>query len=215
MRSNVCPISGQSEKEELFNTITHFIGFVLSLIGFFYLIMISVKAENPWAVVSSSVYGVTLVLLYAASTYYHGCKTPKQKQTLKVIDHACIYLLIAGSYTPFTLGPLREFGGSNIMTIEWTIAIIGISLKLINVEKFQTLSLLAYLGMGWLVVFSYETLMSQMPTNAIMWLVIGGLSYTFGTIFYICDKLPYNHGIWHLFVLFGSISHYFCVLLII
>ena len=212
MTINACPISGQSEKEERFNTITHFIGFVLSLIGFFYLIMISINAKNPWAIISSSVYGSTLVLLYGASTYYHGCKTLKQKQFLKVIDHACIYLLIAGSYTPFTLGPLREFGGWNIMTIEWTIAIVGISLKLINVERFQTISLLAYLGMGWLVVFSYEALVSQIPADAIVWLVIGGLSYTLGTLFYIWDRLPYNHGIWHLFVLFGSAAHYICVL---
>ena len=152
------------------------------------------------------------MLLYAASSYYHSRQTLEQKQTFKIIDHACIYLLIAGSYTPFTLGPLREFGGWNLMAIEWTIAIIGITLKIIAVDRLQMVSLLAYLGMGWLVVFSYETLMEQMPATAVTWLIIGGLSYTIGTIFYIWDKLPYNHGIWHLFVLFGSASHYICVL---
>lgn len=210
--SVICPISGQSENEERFNTATHFFGLVLSLIGYIYLLMLSVKSENYLTIISSSVYGATLVLLYAASTYYHKAKIPAQKQTFKIIDHACIYLLIAGSYTPFTLGPLREYNGYHLMAIEWTIAIIGIALKIIAVDRLQIVSLFAYLGMGWLVVFSYETLMREISPESIFWLVAGGLSYTFGTVFYLWDRLPYNHGIWHLFVLGGSICHYICVL---
>lgn len=209
---NVCPISGESEKEELFNSITHFFGFLLSLIGFVYLMILSIETANSWYIISSSIYGATLVLLYAASTYYHSCQTLNQKRILQIVDHACIYLLIAGSYTPFTLGPLREFGGWNLMTVEWTIAILGIIFKIVAGDKFKVVSLLAYLAMGWLVVFSFEALLLQTPTEAIIWLILGGLSYTLGTVFYVWDDLPYNHGIWHLFVLFGSISHYFCIL---
>lgn len=212
LTSDICPISGQSENEERFNILTHFLGLLLSLIGYVYLLMLSIKSENYLTIISSSIYGATLILLYAASTAYHKAKTVKQKQAFKIIDHACIYLLIAGSYTPFTLGPLLEHGGYHLMGVEWTIAIIGIALKIIAVEKFQIVSLLGYLGMGWLVVFSYETLMLQMSEDAIFWLVAGGLSYTFGTLFYIWDKLPYNHGIWHLFVLAGSVCHYISVL---
>jgi hemolysin III len=212
MNDILCPISGQTKKEERFNTFTHFLGFILSVIGFFYLIIVSIQSENMWTLFSSIVYGLTLMLLYGASSYYHSRQTLEQKQTFKIIDHACIYLLIAGSYTPFTLGPLREFNGWKIMAIEWMIAIIGITLKIIAVDRFQKISLLAYLGMGWLVVFSYDTLMLQMPATAVFWLIAGGISYTVGTCFYIWDRLPFNHGIWHLFVLMGSLSHYICVL---
>ncbi len=212
INSGICPISGQSENEERFNTITHFFGLLLSVMGYAYLLIISIETENYWTIVSSSIYGATLILLYAASTAYHKAKTSDQKQTFKIIDHACIYLLIAGSYTPFTLGPLREYGGYNLMAIEWMIAIFGIALKIIAVDRFQIVSLLGYLGMGWLVVFSYETLMQQMTEEGIFWLIAGGFSYTFGTLFYVWDRLPYNHGIWHLFVLSGSACHYVCVL---
>lgn len=211
----LCPISLQSEKEEQFNTLTHLFGFILSIGGLIYLMQVSFATGDIWTITSSFVYSTTLVMLYGASTFYHKCQELKLKRKLKIMDHACIYLLIAGSYTPFTLGPLREFNGWNLMTIEWVIAIIGITLKIIAVEKFQIISLLAYLGMGWLVVFSYETLMNEMSLQAISWLVAGGISYTLGTIFYVWEKLPYNHGIWHLFVLAGSACHYFCVLSLI
>lgn len=212
---DVCPISGESEQEELFNSITHFFGLLLSFIGFIYLVRLSLQAADEWALISSSIYGATLTLLYAASTYYHSCKTLKLKQTFQIVDHACIYLLIAGSYTPFTLGPLREYGGWNLMAIEWTIAGLGIIMKIVAGDKFKVISLLAYLAMGWLVVFSFNDLLEQIPMQALVWLIVGGLSYTLGTLFYVWDNLPYNHGIWHLFVLFGSISHYFCILKLI
>jgi len=188
---------------------------LLSLIGISYLMWLSILSTNILAMISSSVYGITLIMLYGASTYYHGCKTPDQKKTLKIVDHACIYLLIAGSYTPFTLGPLKDFGGLDILAIEWAIATVGITLKIFAVDKFQILSLIAYLAMGWLVIFSYSTLVEQMPAQSMQLLFIGGLSYTLGTIFYVWNKLPFNHGIWHLFVLGGSVSHYFCVLSLI
>ena len=173
---------------------------------------LSILSTNILAMISSSIYGITLIMLYGASTFYHGCKTRDQKKLLKIVDHACIYLLIAGSYTPFTLGPLKDFGGLDMLAIEWAIATVGITLKIFAVDKFQILSLLAYLAMGWLVIFSYNTLVEQMPAQSMYLLFAGGLSYTAGTIFYVWDKLPFNHGIWHLFVLGGSVSHYFCVL---
>lgn len=214
MNQTTCPISGQSKLEERFNTITHLVGLLLSLVGFTYLLSISFELENRSALISSSIYGTTLVLLYAASTYYHCCQTLEKKRILKIFDHVCIYLLIAGSYTPFTLGPLRDFGGWNLMITVWSIAFVGILLKVIAIHKFQLISLLAYLVMGWLVIFSFDTLSKQISTHALTWLIAGGLSYTIGILFYIWDKLPYNHGIWHLFVLTGSLCHYFCILLI-
>lgn len=177
--------------------------------------ILSSRAENAFAMVSSTVYGSTLIMLYGASTYYHSCNETGKKQKLKIIDHACIYLLIAGSYTPFTLGPLKDFGGPDLLALEWTIAFCGILLKVIAVDRFKVISLLGYLAMGWLVVFSYEILMEEISGQSLNFLFAGGLCYTVGTVFYVWDKLPYNHGIWHLFVLGGSICHYFSILSLI
>lgn len=210
-----CPISNQTLREERFNTLTHFFGLVLSVIGCIYLAMISSQSQNSWAFISSLVYGTTLLSLYAASTCYHHSKSLQQKQKFKIADHVCIYLLIAGSYTPFTLGPLLEFSGFQLLATVWTIALLGILLKIAAINRFQGLSLVIYLGLGWLVVFSFETLMEQMSLEAITWLIAGGISYTCGTIFYIFEKIPFNHGIWHLFVLAGSICHYFSILALI
>ncbi|HRD55618.1 MAG TPA: hemolysin III family protein [Parachlamydiaceae bacterium] len=213
--SVICPISLQSDKEELFNVQTHFFGLLFSLIGFIYLMHLAALSEDLWKVASSLLYGTTLILLYTASTYYHSSQTIEKKKRLKIADHACIYLLIAGSYTPFTLGPLREFNGWNLMGIEWSIALIGIIFKVFFIDKFQIVSLFAYLIMGWLVVFSFETLTNEISVKALYWLVAGGISYTAGTVFYVWNSLPFNHGIWHLFVLAGSICHYFCILQLI
>lgn len=210
--SIICPISLQTKNEELFNVQTHFFGLLLSLIGFIYLMHLAVLSQDKWKIISSLLYGTTLILLYAASTYYHSSQTIEEKKRFKIADHACIYLLIAGSYTPFTLGPLREINGWNLMAIEWSIALTGIIIKIFFIDRFQSASLVAYLTMGWLVAFSFETLSNQIPMQALYWLVAGGLSYTIGTIFYVWDSLPFNHGIWHLFVLLGSACHYFCIL---
>ena len=211
----ICPISGESVKEEIFNHRTHLIGFFFSLIGFPILIVHSCLNGDAWQIAGYTVYGATLMLLYLASTYYHGCQKPHRKQTLKIIDHACIYLLIAGSYTPFTLGPLRETTGWTLLGIEWSIAVVGILFKIFTINRFQMLSLITYLLMGWLVVVCWATLMEALSPTAIALLCFGGLCYTLGAAFFMWESLPYNHGIWHVFVLGGSISHYFAILLLL
>lgn len=209
-----CPISGEFPKEELLNYWTHLLGFFLSLIGLVMLGVYAGKSGNSNLLISSLVYGGTLVLLYAASTCYHGCKKIHYKGLLKVFDHACIYLLIAGSYTPFAIGPLFNEGGVTLLYIEWGIATIGIAFKLFDVNRFTVLSLVSYLVMGWLVVFSVPTLLEVLPTLVLALMLVGGAFYTLGTIFFVWESLPFNHTIWHLFVLGGSICHYFAILLL-
>jgi hemolysin III len=215
MNSATCPISGESVKEERMNALTHFFGFLFSLAGLCYLLFISIPLKDNLKLISSLIYGSTLVLLYAASTFYHKSQCLKKKERYKILDHSCIYLLIAGTYTPFTLGPLMDFGGLNVMAVEWMIAIVGISIKIIAVHRFKIISLLAYLTMGWLCIFNIDILIDQLSSPALALLIAGGLSYTLGTLFYLWDSLPYNHTIWHLFVLAGSACHYFCILCLI
>lgn len=210
----ICPISGESVEEEAFNHRTHLIGLLFSLIGFPFLIIVSYMKGDVWLIVGNFIYGMTLIVLFMASTYYHGCKKLHHKSALQIADHACIYLLIAGSYTPFTLGPLRESTGLTLLSIEWGIAMAGILFKIFATNRFQMFSLITYLLMGWLVIVSWGTLMEAMSPTAIYLLCQGGLCYTLGTIFFGWESLPYNHGIWHVFVLIGSISHYFAIILL-
>lgn len=212
MNDMICPVSGETHLEERVNHFTHLFGVVLSLIGLPVLIVYGTLHGDFWHIASYSIYGVSLVLLYLASTYYHGCLCPEKKNKLRVVDHACIYLLIAGSYTPFALGPLRETSGWMLLGIEWGIAAAGILFKLFAIDRFQTLSLAGYLVMGWLVVFSWPTLMEELSPTSLALLVSGGLSYTFGVVFFAWASLPFNHAIWHLFVLGGSACHYFAIL---
>lgn len=210
-----CPVSGETWTEERLNHWTHVIGLVLSLMGFPILVVYSVLYGDWWSVASFSVYGITLVLLYVASTSYHGCKIEERKGKLRIIDHACIYLLIAGSYTPFTLGPLRETNGALLLTVEWSLAAIGILFKVFAFNRFQALSLIAYLLMGWLVVFSWPILSAKLTFFTLALLAAGGVSYTLGIVFFLWRTLPFNHAIWHLFVMGGSGCHYCAILLLI
>lgn len=215
MMHEICPISGETLREEKVNHWTHFIGLLFSLIGFPVLIVHSTLHGDAWHIAGYTIYGATLILLYFASTYYHGCKKLHHKGTLRIVDHACIYLLIAGSYTPFTLGPLRETSGWALLSIEWSIAVVGILFKIFAINRFQMFSLITYLLMGWLVVVSWSTLMENLSSSALILVGIGGLSYTLGAVFFVWESLPFNHGIWHLFVLGGSSCHYFAVLLLL
>jgi len=212
MTYDICPVSGETFKEELLNHWTHLIGLLLSVIGFPILIVYSSFNGDAWHIASYITYGATLILLYFASTYYHGCKILHRKKHLQIVDHACIYLLIAGSYTPFTLGPLRDTSGWTLLSIEWGMATVGIVFKLFGAERFRMFSLFTYLLMGWLVVVSWPTLMETLSPSALLLVVMGGVFYTLGAIFFIWETLPFNHAIWHLFVLSGSGCHYCAIL---
>lgn len=209
--SEICPISGETHEEERINYWTHLIGFILSLIGAIVLLISTFFYRDIWFIASCAVYGVTLVILYGASTFYHGCKKIHNKRILRIVDHSCIYLFIAGCYTPFTLGPLRNNGGVDLFFLVWGIATIGILMKIFAFNRFQLASLFAYLAMGWLVMFSFSTFMQTISMTSIIFLILGGLSYSLGTIFFMWEKLPYNHAIWHLFVLGGSVFHYMSI----
>jgi len=197
--------------EELANGITHGIGLALSVVGLIALIVLSVMRGNGWHIAGCTTFGVTLVLLYTASTLYHTFHNPRLKRILKVLDHTAIYLLIAGTYTPFTLVNLRGFWGWTLFSLVWGLSVFGILWKLFHVEKFQIVSTLVYIAMGWLVLIAMKPVMSAVPLSGLVWLVAGGLFYTIGVLFFAIKRIPYNHAIWHVFVMAGSICHYFAV----
>lgn len=199
--------------EELANGITHGIGLVLSVVGLAVLVFLSVMRGNAWHIVGCTTFGVSLVLLYTASTMYHSFRTPRWKRILKTLDHTAIYLLIAGTYTPFTLVNLRGFWGWTLFTLVWSLSVFGILWKIFNVDRYQIISTLIYIAMGWLVVIAIKPLFLGIPLSGIAWLAAGGLFYTIGVIFFAANRIPYNHAIWHIFVLAGSICHYIAVML--
>jgi hemolysin III len=199
--------------EEIFHSITHGIGSGLSIAGLTLLVVIAVINRDVYQIVSFSVFGASLVILYLSSTLYHGLQQPKAKKVFKVFDHSAIYLLIAGTYTPFLLVALRGTTGWTLLVIVWIIALIGITLKIIFIDRFHILSVISYLLMGWLCVFVFGEMLINIPMGGIIWLAAGGILYTVGVIFYAMQKIPYMHAIWHFFVLGGSICHYFAVLL--
>ena len=199
----------QTTGEELANSITHAIGAGLSLAGMAVLIVLSAKCGDPWRVVSFSIYGTTLFFLYLASTLYHSFRSQHIKQIFRIFDHASIYLLIAGTYTPITLISLRGPWGWTLFGIIWGLAIGGIIAKIFLMDKYKIISVLLYLIMGWLVVIAIKPLAASVPKEMMMWLFIGGICYTVGLAFYAVKKVPYFHFVWHLFVLGGSITHFF------
>ncbi len=198
--------------EEVAHSLTHGLGMLLSIAGMVILVRFSSHNGDAWHVVSSSIYGSSLILLYGASTLYHAIPHPNAKAVLQRIDHAAIYLLIAGTYTPFLLISLRESWGWPLFGIIWTLALIGVTLEFINWKPFEKISLALYLGMGWIIVFAINPMLEQVETGGLVLLLIGGLCYSFGVIFYVWEKLAFNHAIWHLFVLAGSVLHFFSIL---
>ncbi len=186
---------------------------MLAIAALVLLIVFAAIYGNVWHVVSFSIYGTTLVLLYLSSTLYHGIQNQRWKAILRVVDHSAIFLLIAGTYTPFTLVTLREHGGWVIFGIIWGLALTGIAYKIFFINRHVVISTLFYLLMGWLIVFSIRDLVENLPANGIVLLLAGGLSYTLGMIFYAGRERLLMHAIWHLFVLGGSICHFFAVLL--
>ncbi|XDD45535.1 hemolysin III family protein [Leptospira sp. WS39.C2] len=199
---------------EIANAVTHGIGGGLSIAGLSVLLTMAVLYGDVWHIVSSAIYGATLIILYLASTLYHGIYHTATKRIFKVIDHASIYLLIAGTYTPFTLVSLRENSeyGWLLFGIIWILALIGVVLLLVFPGKYSGVRVAVYIFMGWLAIFVMKDIRTAIGVGGMTWLVAGGLSYTFGVIFYLWDRLPMNHAIWHLFVLSGSICHFFAIL---
>ena len=201
----------QSPAEEFWNTLTHGVGAVAALAGGAVLITLAALYGDVWQLVSAAVFALTLILLYVASTLFHAVRGEVAKARLMVLDHCAIFLLIAGTYTPFTLGPLRGAWGWTLFGLVWGLAALGIVFKLFFTGRFRLVSTLLYLALGWMVIVAYVPMTQQLASTTLLWLVAGGLSYTAGTPFYMSRRLPFAHGIWHLFVLGGSACHFAAV----
>jgi len=202
----------QTPGEEIANSVIHGIGAILSVVMLVVLVISAKNSGDASRITSLSIYASTMILLYLASTLYHGISDPKTKKIFKVLDHSAIYLLIAGTYTPVVLVTLRGAWGWALFGTIWGLALVGIIFKSLAIKKLKVISLLTYILMGWLVVIAINPLLQNAPRGLIYWLLAGGLSYTLGTIFYCWEKLPFHHSIWHLFVLGGSASHFFGLL---
>lgn len=200
----------QSYKEELLNAISHGFGAVLGIIALV-LLLLKNNSEIPFSTFSVVVYGVSIIVLFSASSLYHSVKRERQKHYFRIVDHISIYLLIAGTYTPVLLITLSESRGWLLFWAVWGIAAFGVVLKLFFTGKFEVFSTLLYLVMGWLIIFDFTNLSEAIGSNGILWLFIGGLSYTIGIVFYAIQKIPYNHVIWHLFVLGGALGHFMMI----
>lgn len=198
--------------DELASSIVHGIGIVLSIAGLAALVALSARYGEVRDVVASAVFGATLVLLYTASTLYHAVPVPKAKPVLRTLDHIAIYLLIAGTYTPFTLIALPGRWGWSLFAAVWTLAALGSVLEFGALRRFRRLSVLLYIGMGWIGMIAFKPLMAHLQTGGMLLLVAGGLAYTLGVPFYLWRRLPYHHSVWHCFVLAGSVLHYLAVL---
>jgi hemolysin III len=199
-------------KEETVNALTHGLGAVLGAGGLAVLVVMAALRGTAWHVVSCSIYGATLVLLFTSSTLYHSFRGGRVKHAFRIVDHASIYLLIAGTYTPFLLVNLRGHWGWSLFGVVWGLALAGIVFQVFFVHRFRLAQTLIYLAMGWMVVVAAKPLLSLVPAPGLLWLLAGGLFYTLGAVFYLWKNLPFHHGIWHLFVLAGSVCHYFAIL---
>ncbi len=201
-----------SPEEEKFNIVSHAIGFVLSIIALILLTLQATAYGDVLHITSVTIFGISLILLYAASTLYHSAKEPGLRYKLNIFDHSAIYVLIAGTYTPFTLITLNGKTGWLIFSISWGMALIGIILKLFFTGKYNILSTLMYVFMGWMIVFAINPLIDNLPSGGLHWLFAGGISYTIGAILFSIRKIKFNHAIFHVFVLIGSFCHFYSVL---
>lgn len=198
--------------EEIANSVSHGIGAVISAVGLGFLIWLSVEYGDVWYVVSTTIYGVSLILLYSASTLYHAIPHPRAKRIFQLIDHSMIFVLIAGTYTPFALVSLRGPWGWSLFAVVWGIAIAGILLEIMKKERIKWLSLSLYLGLGWMAVVVIKPMLEMVPAVGLLFLLAGGLSYSLGVVFYVRKQMAYHHAIWHVFVMAGSALHYCAVL---
>lgn len=200
----------QTLGEEIANSVTHGIGAILSLAGLIVLVIIASTRGTAWHIVASVVYGVCLLLLYLCSTLYHALPGVRVKRLFRIFDHSAIYLLIAGTYTPFTLVNLRGVWGWSLFGVVWTLAACGIVFKGLFIGRLEMLSSAVYVAMGWVVVVAIRPLLSVLPWEGFLWLLAGGVAYTAGLLFY-ASKTRYAHAVWHLFVLAGSVLHFCAV----
>jgi len=202
----------QSVGEELANSISHGIGFCAALIGA-PILLLEARRSSPGFFLGAVIFAVTLSMLYLGSTLYHAWPQTRGKSVLRTLDHSAIFLLIAGTYTPFTLGPLRGLWGSSILAVVWALAIFGVILKATRgASRYPKLGMTLYLGTGWLALIAVRPMMLAIPFAALFWLVAGGVAYTTGVLFFVNQRLRYSHFIWHLFVLAGSSCHFLAVL---
>jgi len=201
-----------SLREDCANSIIHGAGFILSLIGICVLIALASINGNVWHVVSCSIYGSTLVFLYLASTLYHSIHLAKVRSVLRTLDHSTIYLLIAGTYTPFTLVNLRGPWGWSLFGVIWTLALMGILFQTAMLRKGTVYSVAFYVTMGWVVVAAIKPILFQVDTGGLVLLLLGGVAYTTGIVFYVWKQMPYHHAVWHIFVVAGSALHFFAIL---
>ena len=213
-----CPSQGapdsrpQSTGEEIANTVSHGAGLVAALVSVPFLCGSAARRGGSTAAIGAGVFGATVVLLYLASTLYHALPGRRTKRVFRVIDHSAIFLLIAGTYTPFTLGVLRGAWGWTLLALIWGMAIFGVVLKAVSGTKCRRLSMCLYLAMGWLVLIAVRPVLASVPVSGLVWIAAGGVAYTSGVAFFAAERMRYNHCIWHLFVLAGSVCHVFAVL---
>lgn len=199
--------------EEIFNSVSHGTGSLLAIAGTAVLIVLTAIYSDAWAVVSASIYGASLIILYTMSTLYHAITNVRAKKFFRIMDHNTIFFLIAGTYTPFTLGPLRGALGWVLFGIVWGAAAVGIVLNSINLERFRKPSVVCYILMGWVIIIAIKPMLHTLPSASLVYLLIGGVLYTVGIIFYALKKVKWFHSVWHLFTVAGSIFHYFSVLI--
>lgn len=194
--------------EEVIHAITHGVGVLLSIGGLSWMLYLSIEAADPWRIVASSIYGATLISLFLASTVYHSMYASRHRDIFKLLDHCAIYLLIAGSYTPFLLVAMRTDTGWWLFGTVWALATAGIVKKLWFRDRFPKIALASYLALGWLAVIAAPQMAEAIGPNGMAWLFAGGISYSVGAIFYAFERIPFNHAIWHVFVLGGGVCHF-------
>lgn len=205
------PLKYYGPVEEKLNVVSHALGFGLSIPGFIFLIYRAAKLGEMIHLISFSIFGGSLILLYAASTFYHGARNEKLRYRLNILDHAAIYVLIAGTYTPFALITLSGTVGWIIFAVVWTMALTGMILKLFFTGRFERLSTAMYVFMGWIIVFAVKPLIQNLPEEGLIWLFAGGISYTIGAVAFSIERIKFNHALFHLFVLVGSFCHFLAI----
>jgi len=207
------PVLEYSVAEEVVHALTHGVGVLLSIAGLSWMLYLSIAAADPWRIAASAIYGATLILLFLASTVYHSMYASRHREIFKLLDHCAIYLLIAGTYTPFLLVAMRSDTGWWVFGTIWALATAGIIKKLWFRHRFPKIALASYLAMGWLAVAVAPQMAEAIGPNGMAWLIAGGISYSVGAIFYVMKRMPFNHAVWHVFVLAGGVCHFLSITL--